>query len=374
MNRHSLLYIVVAIFIAACSGGPKFDPHASTPCGSPLLQKLKTVEMTKKLNPELLKPSTDLFTIGPGDRLEIELIGDPNSRSSVIVGPDGKIYFDLLPGLKVWGLTIGQAKTLLEHEESKYIRGDPRIAITLREVGSKKVWLMGRLTAPGVYPLTSQTTLLEAISRAGGPYTSTTASPNADEFVSLHRTFVVRKGQLLPVDLYSLLHDGDMSQNIYLQSDDFVYLPPKNIGNVYVLGAVLLPRLVSVTTQTTLVSAIASAGGTIKYSEPRDVAIIRGSLTQPKMAVINYFDILHGKESDVWLEPGDIVYVPFSPFQTLARYADLVLQTFARTVGANAGVRAASGNDQTINASVSIPASGPQGLGAPQGLVTPTQP
>src|SRR5436190_13968117 len=70
--------------------------------------KMQAVELPRKIDPASLKPPSDLFTLGPGDRLEIEVIGDPASRTMTIVGPDGKIYFSLLPGIDVWGATLAQ--------------------------------------------------------------------------------------------------------------------------------------------------------------------------------------------------------------------------------------------------------------------------
>ena len=70
------------------------------------------------------------------------------------------------------------------------------------------------------------------------------------------------------------------------------------------------------------------------------VAIVRGSLTEPKIAVVDYKEIVKGKAPDVLLEPGDIVYVPFSPYRTLVKYADLILKTFVQTVAINEGARA----------------------------------
>ena len=60
-------------------------------------------------------------------------------------------------------------------------------------------------------------------------------------------------------------------------------------------------------------AAIATAGGPVKDSYLSQVAIVRGSLSKPQIAVVNFEDILKGKASDIVLEPRDIVYVPLSP-------------------------------------------------------------
>src|SRR5436190_21884411 len=90
---------------------------------------LKSVTLSNQFDFGWLKPSTELFTLGPGDRLEVELLGEPTSRSTTVVAPDGKIYFSLLPGIDVWGLTVADAKTQLENELSKYVREKPQLSM-----------------------------------------------------------------------------------------------------------------------------------------------------------------------------------------------------------------------------------------------------
>ena len=322
-----------------------------------------TLVVTNQLHPELLRPSDAPFTLGPGDRVEIELLGTANSRAVTGVGPDGKIYYYLLPGLDVWGLTLTQTRDLMQKELAKYVT-DPQLTVTLRGVASKRVWLLGRLNQPGVYPMAAPMTLLESIARAGG----TSSSGNQitlQDLADLRHSFVMRQGQFLPVDFYRLLREGDTSQNIYLQSDDFVYVPSALAQQVYVLGAVPFPRAAPYTEGMTLVSALASASGamTVDWLTPgtygvvadaylSHVAIVRGSLSNPQMTVVDYGAVIKGRARDVLLEPGDIVYVPNSPYSTLKRYLNTIVNTFITTVAANEGIRAGGGS---VNVGVSVP-------------------
>jgi polysaccharide biosynthesis/export protein len=348
--------IVFLILMAVCgcqTTGPQFDAKRDTQLKLARVTDLKSVSTPNKIDPSLYRSSEDVFTLGPGDRIEIETSGDPNSRVTTTVGPDGKIYYNLLPGLDVWGLTLAQTKSLLEKELSKYIKSKPQVAINLRNVESKKVWILGRVNTPGVFPLSTPTTLLDAISQAGGPLTNNTIDP-LDDMVDYQHSFIMREGKVLPVNFQKLLRDGDINQNIYLKPDDFVYLPTATSRNVYVLGAVAQPRMIRFSNQMSLVTAMAGAGGTIKYANLSQVAIVRGSLTDPKIAIMDYGDIVRGKTSDVLLEPSDLVYVPFSPYQKLERYVDLILNTFARTVGANEGARWVDPDAGSVGASVGI--------------------
>jgi polysaccharide export outer membrane protein len=348
----------LVLTLAGCASNKQPEFAAPNP------EQPKAVVVKNEIDPAMLKADTGLMTLGPGDEIEVELIGSPETRTISRIGPDGKIYFSLLKGIDVWGLTLPETKATLEKELSRY-QNSPRVAVTLRAVGSKQVWVLGRLTKPGVYPITGPTTLLEAIALAGGTSRSESQISTA-EISDLRHSFVVRKGEFVPVNFDKLLRHGDMSQNIYLQSGDFIYVPFSGSREVYVMGAVKSPRALPFVDQMTLVSAIAGTAGMTSYdildrydngvttlnADLAHVAIVRGSLSEPQVIIVNYHDIVKGKSPDVPLEPGDIVNVPNSPYTTLKRYVNLIVNTFSTTVAANEGVRAAGGD---VNVSVSVP-------------------
>ena len=361
----NLLVSAAVLFIAVgcVDYGPKFNartpeqtkataelqrtrPSPTVFSGARTNVQFETVSSENKIRPEWLQPPTEPFRLGPGDKIEIDLISNPNdTRTLCTVGPDGKVYFYLLPGLDVWGLTLEEARAKIESELKRYIREHPQVSVTLRTVESKRVWLMGRFQAPGVYPMPVPMTLLEAISGAGGTAnfsgtTEITQIANSEELADLRRSFVVRKGQMLPIDFQKLMKEGDLSQNIYLQPDDFVYLPPMTAREVYVMGAVQAPRAVPYRDRLSLIDAVSNSGGPAYNAYLSHVAIVRGSLTDPKIAIVDYKSIVHGNATDVVLEPGDIVYVPLSPYRILKRYYDLIQTTFVSSVAINEGSRA----------------------------------
>jgi polysaccharide export outer membrane protein len=309
-----------------------------------------------KLDPSLLQPPTDLFVLGPGDKLEVEIVGNIASHASPTVGMDGKLYFYFLPGVDVWGLTLAQAKARLEGELSKYVN-DAHVSLTLNSVGSKFVWLLGRLNRPGVYPLQGSMSLLEALTVAGGTAVAP-SSASTQDIGDLKHSFVMRDGRVLPVDFVKLIKDGDMSQNIYLRPDDFVYIPSSLSQQIYVLGAVGRPQSVPYSDGMTVVDAIASAGGTILDAYTSHVGIARGSLTQPELIVVNFKAVATGKTADVPLEPGDIVYVPLTPYHVLSDYADLIVRTFAGSWTADMGSRIVTGSS-SLGVSVPVSSSAP---------------
>jgi protein involved in polysaccharide export with SLBB domain len=159
--------------------------------------------------------------------------------------------------MDVWGMTLDQTRQALEQGLSKYL-SQPQVSLTLRAVGSRHVWMVGRLNRPGIYPMPAPISLLEAIALAGG--TARSVSPaNSEELADLRHSFVMRNGQALPVDFQRLLREGDTSQNIILQPDDFVFIPSSLAQEVYVLGAVRNPRAIPYTETLTLVSVLTGA-------------------------------------------------------------------------------------------------------------------
>jgi protein involved in polysaccharide export with SLBB domain len=262
---------LLPLLVGCRSYGPKLElwaeflpPGATNRAPAPLPSTAFTlVEQTNQIRPEWLQPSTNSFRLGPGDALEIEVLGETGSRASATVGPDGKVYYSFLPGVFVWGLTLPETRNLLASELGKVMRVKPEVAVTLRTVESQRVWLLGSVQRPGVYPLGSSVSLIEAISQAGGAGPapgSLTGVPN------LRRSFLLRDGQRVQLDFQRLLAQGDLSQNLYLQPDDFIYLQSDTARNVYVLGAVPQPSIVPYSDRLSLFGAIASSGGRPKPS------------------------------------------------------------------------------------------------------------
>lgn len=357
--RDALLISAFALLLVGCkhvNGTYTSLNEIDVQRGTPVPQG---TTVSRKFDPAWLKPSSDLFTLGPGDRLEIEVLGDPASRNVTVVAPDGKLYFSFLEGIDVWGATIAQAKAQLETELANYVREKPQVSIILRAVESKRIWILGRVQAPGVYAMAAPMTLLEAISMAGGTltlsnYRDQEAAGISQQLADLQHSFVIRHGSLLPVNFEHLLNRGDLSQNIYLQPDDFVYLPAARAKEVYVLGAVAQPRAIVYSEGMTVAAAVASAYGTINGAYMHHVIVVRGSIAQPEVFVVDYKGVIRGQARDIALEPHDIVYVPFAPYRYLQRYVEIALNTFASSAAINAG-EAAFTKVPTAGAGVFIP-------------------
>ena len=338
----------LALVIGGCRGpkGVRFDPYLTT---DQALADFQSAQPTNTMDPELVKPPVDFYRLGPGDIIEIEMVGDPMSIKTVSVGPDGKIYYHLLPGTFVWGLTLDETKEVIEVEFSRFLRLEQEVNLILRGVMSRRIWILGNVQQPGIHPLATPMTILEAVSAAGG----VAASPGfSQDFADLQNSFVMRDGKRLDVDMERLFRQGDLSQNVYLMPGDYIYIRPSVTRDVYVLGAVNSPNIVPYKERLSLIGAVATVGGPIRYAQLSQVAVIRGSLANPKIAVVNYREILKGERSNVALQPGDIVYVPFTPYKKLFEFAELIVNEFVRTVALNEGIAAVDKDGLPVGVSV----------------------
>lgn len=367
--KHLIILLSLLLVVTGCrTRGPKFDPRL--PAG--FEGDFSSAGLTNRIDPAMLKASTDPFRLGPGDVIEIETIGEAKSTVVVPVGPDGKIYFNLLPALSVWGLSLAETRALVQREMAKFTRAMPELVINLRGVSSKRVWVLGEVQSPGVYSLSTPTTLLDALAASGQAQGAVSTANGGgdgnggetggrggrgrgidDGTADYSRSFVLRNGKRLPVDFERLLKGGDLSQNIFLEADDFIFVRPVELANVYLLGAVGAPQMFPYRRDLTVSDVLISAGGTVKYAQGGRVVIVRGGLTEPKIAMVDYQAIVTGKQVNVRLQPGDIVYVPYTPFRRLAQLVEEVVDQFVRTVAVNEATFII--NDQDNPVSITAP-------------------
>lgn len=312
------------------------------------------VKVKRTLDPQLLKAPDEPYILGPGDVVEIEIAEVPGTLARTFVMPDGMVYYNLAGGVRAEGLTPGEfSKQLAEALKRDYT--NPLVNVSLVEVKSRRYWILGRVFKPGLYPLRQPTTLLEAVSQSGGLFTSR-FSGTTQELADLSNSVVIRNGEILPVNFDKLIRSGDTSQNIYLRHNDYIYLPSAMSSTVLLLGAVSAPQAVPYKDSLTLIDCIAQGKGPAKQAYLDQVVIVRGSLDKPSASIVNLKAILTGKETNVLLQPGDIVWIPRRPLGLLESTVRLVFQDAARTVAASEGARLAGSDDNPV---ISIPLSSP---------------
>ncbi|MFK7851131.1 MAG: polysaccharide biosynthesis/export family protein [Akkermansiaceae bacterium] len=312
------------------------------------------VKIKRSPDRKLLNPPVEPYLLGPGDIMEIEIAEVGGTLARTFVMPDGMVYYNLAGGVHAEGLTTAEfSKKLREALKRDYT--NPLVNVSLVEVRSRRYWILGRVFKPGLYPLRQPTTLLEAISQSGGLFTSR-FSGTTEELADLSNSVVIRNGEILPVNFEKLIRSGDTSQNIYLHNNDYIYLPSAATSTVLLLGAVAAPQAIGYKDSLTLIDCIAQCKGPAKGAYLKEVVIVRGSLDKPAASIVNLEAILTGKETNVLLQPGDIVWIPKRPLGLLEATVQLVFQDAARTIASGEGSRVAGGTQDPV---ISIPLSSP---------------
>lgn len=269
----------------------------------------------------------DKLTLGPGDVLNLGFFGETNlTKNDIAIGPDGRISYLQATDVVAAGLTVDELRATLDKELSKYYRS-PRSIVTPVQFRSKKYYVLGKVMSKGVFTLDRPVTVVEAVANAKGLETGM-LNRNSVDLADLQRSFLLRKGERLKIDFEKLFQHGDLSQNVPIEPDDFLYFPPMVLHEVYVVGEVMSPGVMSYTANATLIKAVADRGGFSNRAYKSRVLVVRGSLNRPETFVVNTHDIVDGKMADFPLQAKDIVYVSSRPFIKAEELLDLAATSF----------------------------------------------
>lgn len=274
------------------------------------------------------------YELGPGDVINFSLFGRPElDRPGFRIAPDGTVSYLQAQNIKVAGLTLDEARLAIEEGLTSNFKS-PRVIITPQEVGSKRFTILGKVVSKGVVTLERPISLVEAIANAGGIETGL-FEQNTVELADLDRSFISRDGKRLPVDFRKLLHEGDMSRNIEVEPNDFIYIASTISNDYYVLGAVNSPGVQALTPDASVVAAITRRGGMGERAWTDRVLVVRGSFEKPETFVISVKDILAAKQRDFKIQPKDIIYVADHPWTEVEDILKLALSAFVTSAASN---------------------------------------
>ena len=205
------------------------------------------------------------YLLGPGDELNIAVLGDTDLSRTVTVTPDGKISLPLSGEITATGLTPAQVGERVTKALKPYFK-DPRVTVTLSKHRGAFVYLVGQVRTPGSYEIQPGWTVVEAVTKAGG----LTEKAAARQAVLIRRT----SDQSIPLDLDTLIVRGDQSANVALEVGD-VILVPELKKRVLVLGHVRTPGAYELKDGARLLDAIAAAGGPDTRAALHSVSVVR---------------------------------------------------------------------------------------------------
>ncbi len=230
---------------------------------------------------------------------------------------DGMVDIPDIQPIEVRGLTLNEAKAKLQAGYQEQIK-DIEVFVSYKDRLQRKVELAGAVSTP-VIPVDGKMRLYEVLAKAHVPN-------NANFF----KSYVIRDGQQLPIDLHQLIQEGDMCQNIVMRGGDKIFIAHPSDAMVMVMGEVGEPKPVNLPYgYISLREALVSARG-IPYTGDRDcIQVIRGNLQNPKIYVLSWNHIIHLPNDSLLLMPGDTVYVSEKPITQWNRFIDQLLPSFA---------------------------------------------
>ena len=249
-------------------------------------------------------PPIESYALDAGDEIAVDVWGRADLGSRQSIGPDGKITLPLTGTFKIAGLTRDEAQAAIAKGYAPYY-SDLSVTVRVEHYNSFRVFVLGRVGAPGALLFDKQPTLLDVLTRAA----SLPIGGAGAEKAGLVRCAVFRgRDKLIWIDLKPLLSDGNLALNIRLAPDDVVYLPDSDGQLVYVLGYVKGPGAFHLTPAMSFMDAIALAGGPTQDAAESKIELIR--ISNGKQERIPFKDLLARKVPNFALEEGDIIYVP----------------------------------------------------------------
>jgi polysaccharide biosynthesis/export protein len=193
------------------------------------------------------------YVIGADDALQIKVYGYEDLAVETRVSGDGHITYPLIGEVDVGGQTIFEAETKIAGllTSGEFIK-DPQVTVTVLEYKSQQVSVLGQVNKPGLYPLESQSTLLDVIAMAGG------VSQLGDDRVVITR-HKDNKAEKHEVDLRLALEFPDNAKLLTVEKGDVIYVPKAPM--FYIQGEVQRPGAYRLEPKMTVAQALSLGGG-----------------------------------------------------------------------------------------------------------------
>ena len=205
--------------------------------------------------PNLRMATPPNYKIATDDELIIDVYGYSEVQHVLKVSPEGYVRIPYLGPVYVNGLTMDEAKTRITKQLSTIYggikTGNTSVQVSLGNIRSIKVTLIGEITRPGTYTLPSLATVANALYVSGGP----------NENGSFRSIDLIRNGKSIATfDLYDFLLNGDLTNNLVLQDQDIVKVNAYKM-RVELLGEIKRPAIFETKEKETLQQVIDFAGG-----------------------------------------------------------------------------------------------------------------
>ncbi|EHO8535995.1 OtnA protein [Vibrio parahaemolyticus] len=265
-------------------------------------------------SPTTFAPISDVpvptdYTVGAGDEIVIQLFGKENTTHRLRVNRAGIINFPSLGPVQVAGMTFSDVRDSLNQRVKEQMIG-VRSDISLGEMRTMQVFVMGDAYKPGAYTVSALTTISQAIYYSGG----------FSESGALRNVQLKRNGQVIrKLDMYDLLLKGDARNDIRLLPGDVVFIGA--LGNtISIDGEVNRPAIYEIKPGETYKQAIQMAGGFTANAYSDQIEVKRYAAKGARDALTMNFSQPHDQQTKV--KDGDAVNV-LKKNEELTRYVQI---------------------------------------------------
>ena len=252
--------------------------------------------------PSTFAPATDVpvpaeYVLGPGDTLQVQLIGNTKGRFALVVGRDGRIHFPELGPIMVSGQRFEQVRDQLETRVTEQMIGT-RASVSMGELRSIRVFVLGEAEIPGSYTVSGLSTITNALFVSGG----------VKKIGSLRHIELKRAGRTVTtLDLYDLLLNGDTSGDARLLPGDVIFISPLG-ATVGLAGEVRRPAIYELKKETTAAELLQLGGGLLPEADPSIATLERVNEQRQRTIVDVNLAAAEGRSRK--LQAGDILRVP----------------------------------------------------------------
>ncbi len=284
--------------------------------------------LEKQLQGEMATHASQDFILGPGDIIEVTVIGIPGlERQEFTLDGECKIYLPYVNQVRLYGMTAHDAQIKIAALFEVSLLQNPQVTVRVKEFKSQFCYVLGAVHNPGKVQLTQPAFLLDALTLAGGLTDKADVrlrirhgSPPESTIQAGESSAASEAQEIILTDLF---HNGDPRRNIAIHSGDIITVPERKEALYFVVGDIQKPGPFSIpdNERATLSRALANAGGPLKTASGKQTLIIRqnpgGNL--PTQIKVDAIAVLKGEIRDVELMENDIVLVPGSASKTLGK-------------------------------------------------------
>lgn len=332
-------------------GLPSFAPSPESPSNPTLVSQ-------SFADPPGITAQAQDYVLGAGDTIRLEVFDVPEYSKEYRVLVNGTLNLPLVGNVSIEGLSLQQAGNLLSSRYEPYLTR-PRVTVTLVAARPLNVAIAGEINRPGSYTVSPAEgskfpTVTRLVQLAGG------MTQSADlKQVEIRRPQRSGSDQVIRVDLWQLIREGNLRQDISLRDGDMIFVPaarevdlvassqlasanfatdPAQPLNIAVVGQVARPgphtlvRSESAGGLPTVTKAIQKAGGITQLANIRQVEVRRMTRSGNEQAInVDLWQLLRegDLQQDLVLQQGDTVVIPTATTANAAEATELASASFS---------------------------------------------